>query len=74
MTMSQNSKKKIGKNVHPIVLRNLHLYDIYECEIQTIYAKVMTQLFETFIDKETSHGMASEQFIHTHKIESTNTK
>ena len=56
-------EKRLGNAVHTIVLRNLHLYDIYECEIDHIYANIMTQLFETFIDKETSHGMASEQFL-----------
>jgi len=56
-------KKKIGNIGYINVLRNLHLYDIYECEINNIYTNIMTQLFETFIDKETSYGMTSEQFL-----------
>jgi len=56
-------EKKLDNHTYVQVIRNLQLYDIYECEIQTIYANIMTRLFEKYVDKETSYGMSIEQFV-----------
>jgi len=59
-------EKKLDNHTYIQVIRNLQLYDIYECEIQTIYATTMIRILEKYMDKETSHGMSVEQFISRH--------